>query len=158
VCIETVTAMSAFNEEYWLPVPNIDGYRVSSLGRVMSKRRLRKTYVFPIRNRYPTLQLPGRGTVTVHTLVLEAFVGPKPPGKQCCHYDDMPTDNRLFQLRWDTPAANYRDAKRNGRITEKAVTEILDLRSRGLSYRQIGRQVGMTANGVMHLLRRHGAH
>jgi transposase len=31
---------------------------------------------------------------------------------------------------------------------------IRELRLRGLSYREIGKQVGMSANGVMHSLRR----
>ena len=34
---------------------------------------------------------------------------------------------------------------------------ILTLRQRGLSYRAIGRRVGMSANGVMHALRRQQA-
>lgn len=51
----------------------------------------------------------------LHRLILETFVGPCPPGMQCCHYNDIKTDNRLENLRWDTPEANMRDALRNGR-------------------------------------------
>jgi transposase len=32
--------------------------------------------------------------------------------------------------------------------------KIMELRGRGMSYRDIGKQVGMSANGVMHSLRR----
>jgi hypothetical protein len=35
----------------------------------------------------------------VHRLVLEAFVGPCPPGYQCCHWDGVATNNRVENLR-----------------------------------------------------------
>lgn len=50
----------------------------------------------------------------VGPLVLEAFVGPRPPGMDCCHWDDVPTNNVLGNLRWATPAANTADKLRNG--------------------------------------------
>ena len=50
----------------------------------------------------------------VHRLVLEAFRGACPPGHECCHYDDDPTNNRLSNLRWDTSSANRLDSVRNG--------------------------------------------
>lgn len=48
-------------------------------------------------------------TAYVHTLVLEAFVGPKPPGMECCHNNGEAQDNRLENLRWDTPTSNSAD-------------------------------------------------
>lgn len=57
---------------------------------------------------------------TVHQLVLEAFVGPRPDGLVCCHDNDVKTDNRLSNLRYDTQAANCADAVRNGRTKRKA--------------------------------------
>lgn len=49
----------------------------------------------------------------VHTLVLEAFVGPRPEGMQACHYPDHDkTNNRLDNLRWDTQSNNLRDRDR----------------------------------------------
>jgi hypothetical protein len=35
----------------------------------------------------------------VHHLVLEAFVGPRPEGLVCCHWDGDPGNNRLENLR-----------------------------------------------------------
>lgn len=46
---------------------------------------------------------------TVHTLVLMTYVGERPEGLQACHGPGGQTDNRLENLRWDTPAANCRD-------------------------------------------------
>lgn len=55
------------------------------------------------------------GTRYVHQLVLEAFVGPRPEGMEACHWNDVCTDNRLENLRWDTTSANRHDQVRNGR-------------------------------------------
>lgn len=76
-------------------------------------------------------------------LVLEAFVGPCPPGMIACHYPDpTPTNCRLDNLRWDTHQANSSDAIRQGRnqrgsthhaakLTEDIVVKMRALRSVG---------------------------
>ena len=46
--------------------------------------------------------------------VLEAFVGPCPPGLEACHGNDVADDNRLENLRWDTRTENQLDRVRNG--------------------------------------------
>lgn len=50
----------------------------------------------------------------VHRLVLLAFVGPCPDGMQACHGDGNPLNNRLSNLRWDTPKANQADRLKHG--------------------------------------------
>jgi hypothetical protein len=45
----------------------------------------------------------------IHVLVLTAFVGPCPSGLEGCHRDSNPANNRLDNLRWDTPANNKLD-------------------------------------------------
>lgn len=52
--------------------------------------------------------------VRVHTLVLEAFVGPRPPGLVALHGNDIGTDNRVGNLRWGTPSENQYDRVENG--------------------------------------------
>ena len=54
-------------------------------------------------------------TLFVHRLVLLTFVGPCPDGMMCCHENGIGTDNRLANLRWDTPKANAADRDRHGR-------------------------------------------
>ena len=44
--------------------------------------------------------------IFVHRLVLEAFVGPMPPGKECSHINGDPLDNRLENLEYDTHKGN----------------------------------------------------
>jgi len=50
----------------------------------------------------------------VHILVLEAFVGPTPKGKECLHANDVPWDNRWDNLRWGTRSENLIEAYANG--------------------------------------------
>jgi hypothetical protein len=55
--------------------------------------------------------------VTVHSLVLEAFVGPRPDGMQCRHFPDRnPTNNRVSNLSWGTPLENANDRRVHGTI------------------------------------------
>lgn len=51
--------------------------------------------------------------VTVHRLVLEAFVGPRPDGMECRHLDGDPANNRLANLAWGSPVENASDRKRH---------------------------------------------
>ena len=115
--------------EVWKPIPSEPGYEVSDLGRVRSSDRVVDTVRGAWRYRGKVLK-PGRtksGHLTVacgkgnsrsvHVLVLEAFVGPRPDGCECLHKDDVPDDNRLERLRWGTRSDNMREAWANGKRT-----------------------------------------
>nr|WP_232111245.1 HNH endonuclease signature motif containing protein [Nocardia wallacei] len=52
---------------------------------------------------------------TAHSLVAEAFIGPRPEGLQVCHNDGDPTNNMLANLRYDTPSENQTDIVRHGK-------------------------------------------
>jgi hypothetical protein len=58
----------------------------------------------------------GRTTKYVHHLVLEAFVGPRPPGRLGLHNDGAPSHNWVSNLRWGTHGDNSRDAVRHGHM------------------------------------------
>lgn len=126
--------------EQWRPIPGYEGfYEVSDHGRVRSVDRV-VTAIDGRSMRYSgkmlsgkvdkhgrhmvALSRPGHRTRTplIHRLVLEAFVGPRPEGMECCHWDDDKTNNHLSNLRWDTKKANARDALRNGRNSNAAKT------------------------------------
>lgn len=117
-------------------IPGFPGYRVGSDGSVWSALRQRplgpgggtESYVSDNwrqlklraekKTRYLHVSIRRGGRYhrfRVHTLVLWAFIGPRPAGKMCCHRDDNPTNNALSNLRWDTHAGNAADAVRNGR-------------------------------------------
>lgn len=116
--------------ESWKPVVGYEGlYEVSDMGRVRSLDRvvkysngsthphLGRVLKFTPLHGYPSVCLAKSGTRKtryVHLLVLEAFVGPRPPKMEGCHNDDIQTNNCLVNLRWDTPSENRRDIIRNG--------------------------------------------
>jgi len=120
--------MPPTNREVWKDAVGLEGkYQVSNFGRVRSLPRLMvfrdgtKHIVGGVirkpsckRDGRQMLVLEGRG-IAVHKLVLEAFVGPRPPGMECCHYPDRnPGNNRLENLRWDTSKANSDDMRVHG--------------------------------------------
>lgn len=119
--------------EIWRPVVGHEGkYEVSNIGRVRSLERsiaVTGHYCQTSRTIRPrilrqcfddagylrvTLQAPTKKE-RIHVLVLEAFIGPRPSGMFGCHNNDIPDDNKLENLRWDTPSANSYDAIRHGR-------------------------------------------
>ena len=81
----------------------------------------------------------GRGkTFSVHRLVLETFVGSCPEGMQACHNDGDKTNNKVSNLRWDTPRNNSKDRVLHGTqakgeiigtsiLTDEEVLEIREL-------------------------------
>lgn len=120
------------NEE-WRPIPGYEGiYEVSSMGRVYSVRR-RITHKNgatslvggrilkggTLVSGHKTVTLAGskekQRTQLVHRIVLEAFVGPCPEDMEACHWNDIPGDNRLANLRWASRTENMYDRSRNGK-------------------------------------------
>ncbi len=101
--------------ETWKPVVGLDGrYDVSDLGRVRNHRtgQILKTSLIGGAACYHSVNLPspkGFRRRIVHRLVLEAFVGPCPPGMQGAHCDGNPDNNALANLEWKTPKANSED-------------------------------------------------
>jgi len=110
------------------------GYEVSNMGRVRSYNqkygRGSNTGFRPL-SPHPTIitgrpdprgyyQVTMRDSVTkkrrnfrIHTLVMQTFVGPIPDNMVICHFNDIKTDNRLENLRFDTAKANSDDHIRN---------------------------------------------
>ena len=118
------------------------GYSVNDRGVVLGPRGRLKPYVdedgyqrvsvrVPINGRWRgTWKRGSYANRGVHQLVLEAFVGPCPPGHQCLHKNNNPADNRWPEnIRWGTHAENQ---------------QMIDLAARGrkISAKLIGRRRG----------------
>jgi len=118
-------------KEQWRPVCGYEGkYDVSNFGDVRSLSRTRNARgrVYKVRGRtlkriidsttkYFVVNLSNGPIVKklgVHTLVLEAFVGPRPEGKWGLHNDGDRQNPRLDNLRWGTPAENSADMLTHG--------------------------------------------
>lgn len=117
--------------ECWRDVVWFEGaYSVSSHGRVRSNRRrvphpaigsqlvkekiLRQTVGS---NGYAHLDLNMHGkpkTVSVHSVVAEAFIGALPPGMEVAHCDGNKANNKASNLRHATPRGNNADRALHG--------------------------------------------
>lgn len=118
-------------KEVWKDIPGYEAiYAVSNLGRIKSIARFAKhwrggTQVVRERilktrtNRYGYIRVGLwkngiKKTYRVHRLVLDAYVGPCPAGKQCAHDDGARGNNNLSNLMWKTPKQNQADRVRHG--------------------------------------------
>lgn len=127
---ETRTASRFFSAgelaaEQWRTVPGFASYKVSTLGRFESTRNSHIGFTRPARilvhkpgpNGYILFELrtdTHRCPRTLHSIVLETFVGPCPEGMEACHKNGIRQDCRLTNLRWDTRKANHEDSVRHG--------------------------------------------
>lgn len=117
--------------ELWAPIPNYVGYyEASTCGRARSVDRLvphgrgdgyRKIQgqilsliIDQDGYQYVNLYKNGPRHYKVHHLVLETFVGLRPPDTEGCHWDRAPTNNYVSNLRWGTKSENSLDAVRHG--------------------------------------------
>lgn len=104
--------------ETWRDVLGFEGfYEVSDLGNVRSSRP-GKLIVGKIKNngyREVTFCIARVQTShLVHKLVLQAFVGPRPPGMHGRHGDNVRNHNALSNLCWGTPKQNQADRIQHG--------------------------------------------
>jgi hypothetical protein len=137
-------------------------YEVSDTGRVRSLRSARFIAVSTNGAGYPVVHLSAGGvrrTRPVHTLILEAFVSPRPPGMVAAHLDGVRQRSALSNLKWVTPAENQAHRKRHGTdvrgakhpravLTEHAVAIIKLMAARGISQRECGKRFGVHASTI----------
>jgi hypothetical protein len=166
-------------KEAWRDVPDYRGYyEVSDRGRVRSVARIvkRGSGTQRVRERilrpgytkagYPIVALFRNGEqhmAYVHHLVLEAFVGPRPPGDEGRHKNGIPRDCRLSNLIWGTLSENERDKERHGtsnhgarngaaKITPDAVREIRKMYAAKTPVTEIGTIFGIHKRTVYDIL------
>jgi HNH endonuclease/NUMOD4 motif len=167
--------------ETWKPIPEYSGYEASTFGRIgslwkqiqlgwakgcryelSSERRILKPQ--PTDKGYLEVNIrhdaKGLRTRRVHQLVLEAFVGPCPPGMVCCHGPDTdPSNCRPDNLRWDTQRENIRDGARHGNrkvMLEDQIAEMVSLDESGMPRNQIAVRLGVRPSCVTRVLARAG--
>lgn len=118
--------------ERWLPVVGYEGiYEVSDQGRVFSlKRRFAGARMLtpwrPAPNRYFQVGLTrDRKTrhPNVHTLVAEAFIGPRPADQQVRHLDGDTANNTLANLKYGDASDNALDRVKHGTDAHAKLTQ-----------------------------------
>lgn len=117
--------------EKWREIPQYEGfYEVSNKGRVRSLDRMVKVRAGGLRKHHGRVLKPGIGkpgypicalvkhgkqiSKNIHQLVMLAFVGPPPKGKEINHIDGDKTNNNLENLEYVTSRQNSRHAVRVG--------------------------------------------
>lgn len=117
------------SEEEWRKVVGWEGwYEVSNMGRVRriaggqgvrTQGTCKKLTPGTGDYLFTNLNRPGeQKTVTVHTLVLEAFSGPCPHELECRHLDGNPMNNWHQNLKWGTTQENADDRIGHGRTPQ----------------------------------------
>lgn len=161
--------------EEWRDVVGSNGaYQVSNMGGVRSKTRtVKHKNGRPSTTRsgkllkpgiashgYKTVSINGKSR-TVHSIVLEAFVGPRPSSRhECRHIDGVKTNCNLNNLSWGTYEENQRDKVKHGtsnrcrgyKLTSDDVIEIRNIiksKDRGNpTYLQIGLEFGVSQSTI----------
>lgn len=171
--LATVTA----DTEAFALIPGLPYYRAGDRGTIQSCAPIGGGAISDSwRNRKPFLRPDGylyvgvrcgkkRCNRSVHSLVLEAHVGRRPHGFHGCHNNGNRQDNRLVNLRWDTPTANSRERHDHGtmpigsthglaKLTESDVLEMRAMMASGVSTPAAGRRFGISTTTAGDIKRR----
>jgi hypothetical protein len=156
-------------------IPRFVGYRFSADGRVETRYRggrlgnqwveLKGSIQKNGRLRVD-LRMPGQQKARhyfLHCLILEAFAGPAPPGTQACHFPDRNLlNNRIDNLRWDTPKANQKDRIIHGtdargeknhqaKLSEEEVVRMRTMRNQGTKIKDLAQRFKVSQSLVVHI-------
>lgn len=166
--------------EEWRDINGTNGtYQVSSYGRVRSmyqsnryfktrrdiplilKPSLKAGYRFVMLRPSPSIALQPM----IHRLVAEHFIGPCPPGHECCHKDGTRTNNAAGNLMWGSRKTNaeQREAHRtvagirhqNARISERQIEKASKLHQLGYGWAELSRGLGLSASGIREAVMRY---
>ncbi len=155
--------------EIWRPVVDYEGiYEVSTLGSVKriaprpgGRQQLGEVMAQNkagrLGYRQVTISKHGQSeTKYVAHLVLETFVGPRPPGYQACYRDRDISNNRLDNLFWDS-VSNVRKrsapAKR-ARLTPTMVRSIRRMLTTSTSMYEVATKLNVSESSVLKVKRR----
>lgn len=156
--------------EIWKDIPGFEGcYQASTFGRIRSVDRavrvkshgVEATRIAKGRILRPGKQDSGHLTVTlgrnygsmpVHTAVALTFIGPRPCGKDVCHNDGNPENNRLDNLRYDNRTDNILDVYRIGgrwrKLSLEEIREIRQLMDGGATGAEVARHFNVSQSTV----------
>jgi hypothetical protein len=104
---------------------------------------------------------------SIASLVLTAFVGPRPAGMEVCHSPDSNTaNNRLENIRWGTKLENENDKKQHGttpagernpkaKLTELQVHKIRELHRNGVKTWDLVDRFGVSFSAIRNIVNGH---
>ena len=109
--------------EYWKSISNLEGYEISSYGRIKSpKGKILKTNICRGYERVTTKNK----SFLIHRLVAEAFLEKPEDKTEIDHINRNKLDNKVENLRWVTRSENNlnRDVKPSLLTKEKNIHEL----------------------------------
>lgn len=155
--------------ESWRVVADYPDYDVSCRGRVRSRRSSGERILRQVTVRgYMKVNLhndAGVKMLSVHRLVLEAFVGPCPRGLVCRHLNSVRSDNRVENLVWGTHKENANDRERTenhnrgsgnprAKLSDSDVAEMRKaFAGGGVSFCALAKKYGVTSVAVRYAVR-----
>ena len=147
--------------EEWRDVVGFEGfYQVSNFGNIKNaKTKLIKKIQLNVCLNRPQICLSKFDKVTTvypHKLVMEAFVGKRPVGMECCHADGDPWNNNLSNLRWDTRINNSQDKFKHGTqklgenhpMSKLTIEKVLKIRQDNRVHRLIAFEYGVSQSVI----------
>lgn len=151
--------------EIWRGVIGFEGrYEVSSTGRVKSYCRRKPRILTPIKfsegREYRKVKLvkgsPSRTyTRTVHSLVAEAFLGPRKPGCVVHHKNRCPWDNHFKNLQWMENLEHHEtfvfpkgEKHHNHKLSVEQIRQIKADLLAGVSLSVLGNRYGVTKENI----------
>jgi hypothetical protein len=161
------------SEERWAPIADFPGYYVSDFGRIKSTRACQGTVTKILKlqpgryGKYQRICIRQNNTkkyVSVHSLVLECFVGPR-NGRTVNHKNFNTHDNRLENLEWMSLSENLKHARlanrhafgeRHGltKMTSAKVKQARDVyRSGKMSMERLAEKFGIAFSSMQLILR-----
>lgn len=168
--------------ENWLDIPNYEGYyKVSDCGRIKSLDRIinckngqtqRKPGIFPNfeidKDGYYKLTLHKDGVQKkdfVHRWVAQTFLNNEKSKPVVNHKDGNKQNNHLKNLEWATFSENTKHAfdlglcvmpsgsdNPNGKLTEKEVIHIRNLRKQGKTLKRISKEIDTSESNVKNII------
>lgn len=156
------------------PVPHAPGYGVTPDGQVWSLKsnwrgkgvRALKPFLSADGYQRVHLTIDGKSVGhSVHSLVLSAFVGPRPsPRHQARHLDGARTNNRIENLAWGTARENSDDRVAHGTmlsgsrspVAKLDEAKVAEIRSRyaigGVFQRELAAEYGVSRRAIGYVL------
>ncbi len=139
-------------------IENYNGdYAIGNEGSIYSSKKMCKWVKLSVEIDtfgHQRIQLCKNGIIKhhfIHILVLEAFIGPCPPGMESCHGSNGKYDNSVSNLYWGTHSTNMQDKHRDGtmpkgethhnaQFTDSEIALMRELHKQGYSQRSIARK------------------
>lgn len=163
-------------DEIWRVIPGFERYEASNFGRIKRIksgliRRPQKTIKGYLRLRIHRGMNGEIANEYVHSLVMMAFVGPRPDGNITNHINYVRDDCRPENLEYVTPKQNASHShermirnsgviNRNGEMNYRSKlkeSDIIDIRARydaGESKRELAREYGVCPRAIFSILTR----